>query len=490
MKVNKVTDLIKEKYLTWKQGDIISLSAGTGSGKTYFVINILAKHAIENNELILYLIPRTKLKNQVLTRLRKAGVTNVEVKMYQAVEHSILHSENDTSWLQAYDYIICDESHYFTNDALFNANTEDSLKLILDASNAITLLMSATGELLIKYIKKFYSSRSIKEYPLLPDYSYIQKLSTYQSEEQLYASVEWLVDNNKKSIIFIQSDKKAYELYSKFKDKALFVCGVSSKYKKHVDNYQVEQMVDNEKFETLLLITTAALDVGFNIEDIEVQHIVIDMLDTDTFIQCLGRKRLVPGADEKVDVLFQNYNNNQIGGKLSMAQKNVSLGKQYYKVKAAKTEKHQRMSLNNMFYFDGASDVQINNMIYVKSALNVSRFKKYIEQPKGFIKEIQRLLGYEDKVYVLDELQYRQRELNILQKYEGVVYYSSKEAKVILQELNIKNAHYKVIKDFSEANKIFAERQYPYEFIVSKGYITDSMGKRKQTRTYTLNKTK
>lgn len=486
----KVTDLIKREYLTWKSGEIVSLSAGTGSGKTYFVINVLAQHAKEKNELILYLVPRTKLKKQVLTRLKKAGVTNIEVKMYQAVEHSILHSENDTSWLQAYDYIICDESHYFTNDALFNANTEDSLKLILGASNAVTLLMSATGELLIQYIKKFYGSRSIKEYSLLPDYSYIQKLSAYQSEEQLYAAVKWLVANNKKSIIFIQSDKKAFELYSKFKDNAIFVCGVGSKYKQHVDEYQVEQMIENEKFDTLLLITTAALDVGFNIEDIEVQHIIIDMLDTDTFIQCLGRKRLVYDVDEKVNVLFQNYNNNQLGGKISMAKKNVSLGKQYYKVLEDTADNPQKIPLNSMFYFNGNGELQINNMIYVKSALNVSRFKKYIEQPKGFIKEIQRLLSYKDKVYVLDDLQDRQRELNILQKYEGIVYYSSKEAKVILQELNIKNAHYKVIKDFSEANKIFAERQYHYEFIVSKGYISNDIGKRKQTRIYTLCKTK
>ena len=68
----KVTDLIKEEYMTWKQGDIISLSAGTGSGKTYFVINVLAKYAKENNKLILYLVPRTKLKKQVLARLKKS----------------------------------------------------------------------------------------------------------------------------------------------------------------------------------------------------------------------------------------------------------------------------------------------------------------------------------------------------------------------------------------------------------------------------------
>ncbi len=47
------------------------------------------------------------------------------------------------------------------------------------------------------------------------------------------------------------------------------------------------------------------------------QHITIDMLDTYTFIKCLERKRLIDDMEEKVNVLFRSYTNQQVGGFIS-----------------------------------------------------------------------------------------------------------------------------------------------------------------------------
>lgn len=41
IKLKTVTDLIGESYKSFKQGEHIILDCATGSGKTYFVLNVL-----------------------------------------------------------------------------------------------------------------------------------------------------------------------------------------------------------------------------------------------------------------------------------------------------------------------------------------------------------------------------------------------------------------------------------------------------------------
>ncbi|MFC5603157.1 hypothetical protein [Sporosarcina koreensis] len=482
-----VSDEIGDCYQRWEKGDIVSISGGTGSGKSYFVRNVLAAYAKKHNELILYLVPRVKLKEQIEAILVEEEITNITVKMYQSIEGICKSHGDNNEWLSAYKYVVCDESHYFLGDSQFNDYTDMSLTHVLSATNTITLLLSATGETILSYIEKFYKERKIIRYSVEHDYSYIQKISAYQSDEYLFEAMDWLLKNNHKSLVFIQSAKKAYELFRKYEQYATFVCGEQSEYHKFVDKCKVDTIINSSTFDSLFLIATSVLDVGVDIKDDGINHIIIDMLDTDTFIQCLGRKRLSRVIEEKINLLFKNYTNQQINGYISVEAERVETGKLFYGASIEsdyKVKRRRRMS--GIFYMDASGEVKVNNMKYIKSAINLRRYRRYVQQPQGFINEIASLLNYPNKVYILDFLQDRKEKLSILEKYVDVDFYSSSEAKVVLKELKLKNpSTKKVVKDFAVANRILSDEGYPFEFINNKAYVTDSNGK-KQTRIYTL----
>lgn len=481
-----ITDEIGDSYQQWKKGDIVDVSGGTGSGKSYFIQQILSKYAKAQGELILYLVPRTRLKEQIEKDLKENGITNVTVKMYHSIEAMCRNYADKSEWLSAYKYIVGDESHYFLNDAQFNDYTDVSLNHILANEEAITILLSATGESLLKYIERFHEERQLIRYHLQQDYNYLNKLSAYRSEQYLYQSMDWLLDNNHKTMVFIQSDKKAYEVFKKYESCSTFVCGKQSSYNKFVDEPNVKNIIDNERFESLFLITTSVLDVGVNIIDEHLHHVIIDMVDTDTLIQCLGRKRLVSNEDY-VHLLVKDYTNKQLGGFISKESKVVEDGKVFFKQGVKAFAKHNnRKRLSDIFYFDETGRLNVNKMKYIKSAINLNRYTRYVQQPQGYLNEVANLLSYKERVHILDYFKIREDRMEILEKYDGIEFYSSKEAKEILKELNFKNKSKKQVKDFSEANKILVAKDYPFEFKMSKGYIIDSNGNKKQTRIYTL----
>ena len=60
-----LTQIIGNEYEEWRPGNRIYITTPTGSGKTYFVLHVLLKYAVETNKRILYLVNRRALKAQV-----------------------------------------------------------------------------------------------------------------------------------------------------------------------------------------------------------------------------------------------------------------------------------------------------------------------------------------------------------------------------------------------------------------------------------------
>ena len=69
MKLNLeyVTNIIGESYKTWKLGDVVLLEAQTGTGKNYFIENVLIPWI--SPKKLLFVSNRTNLKRQVKKRL-------------------------------------------------------------------------------------------------------------------------------------------------------------------------------------------------------------------------------------------------------------------------------------------------------------------------------------------------------------------------------------------------------------------------------------
>lgn len=91
---------------------------------------------------------------------------------------------NNTKQIAHFDYIVCDETHYFFSDALFN-NTTDLIWSWLINSNSIKILMTATAILPKKYIKDILK-RKIKEYKLQTDYNqFINTIFMYNNDKAI-----------------------------------------------------------------------------------------------------------------------------------------------------------------------------------------------------------------------------------------------------------------------------------------------------------------
>lgn len=181
-----VTDYIGEAYKEWKgttentnnymvksikMGDKIFISAPTGTGKTYFILNTLLPYFYSQNKKILFLVNRRILKEQMEKEISRININfrnNIDVILYQNLEHSfcsikkdfvplpLLYSYrtwnidasseyNNVQYLQKYECVICDECHYFLNDSNYNTNTIISFCIINKFfRNKIRIFLSAT----------------------------------------------------------------------------------------------------------------------------------------------------------------------------------------------------------------------------------------------------------------------------------------------------------------------------------------------------------
>ena len=68
IKLKTVTELIGESYKSFKQGEHIILDCATGSGKTYFVLNVLGNWCKSNNKKILYLCIEPNSKERLMKK--------------------------------------------------------------------------------------------------------------------------------------------------------------------------------------------------------------------------------------------------------------------------------------------------------------------------------------------------------------------------------------------------------------------------------------
>ena len=159
--MQRVSEVIKpEDVRQWKPNDVITIKAGTGMGKSYFIKNRLYTHATQEGKKILMLIHRSESVRQFRDELEKDGKSrHIHVMTYQKIDS--IYQRKGMFDFSKYKYIVCDESQYFIDDASFNKTTDLSLNAILENKNAIKIFMSATGEYVERYIKNYRKIKTI-----------------------------------------------------------------------------------------------------------------------------------------------------------------------------------------------------------------------------------------------------------------------------------------------------------------------------------------
>lgn len=221
-----VSDLVGEEYKSWDNESII-LDCGTGTGKTKFILSVLAKYAYVHNKNMLYLCNRKKLREQIQYDVGHLGFSNVEIESYQQLQKKIEDQES----IKHYDYIIADEAHYFISDALFNIYTDLSYNFLIHAENCVVVYMSATAKDLYNILESKGKVKKNRHYTIQTDYSYVDKLYFFKKKELINILDTLLEKTNDKIIYFCNSKEKFINAYNHFKEKdvANFICSEYTK---------------------------------------------------------------------------------------------------------------------------------------------------------------------------------------------------------------------------------------------------------------------
>jgi len=104
MRVSEVVTI--EEIKNWSAGDCITIKAGTGAGKSYFIKNNLYALAKRDNKKILMLIHRTNCTTQFKKEIQRDGKTDViDIMTYQKLEYTALNSPEKIE-LSRYRYIV------------------------------------------------------------------------------------------------------------------------------------------------------------------------------------------------------------------------------------------------------------------------------------------------------------------------------------------------------------------------------------------------
>lgn len=483
--MKRVSEIITTNEIKkWKDNDIITITAGTGVGKSYFIKNILYAFAKVENKKILMLIHRINCVNQFIDEIKKDNKNDIiDIITYQTLE---TYNSYD---LEKYKYIVCDEFHYFMGDAGFNKNTDISLNKILYKCGAVKIFMSATGDLVKRYINNAKDINTI-DYKIDSDFKYINSLTFFNKDITMYKFIEECIENNYKAIFFIQSAKKAYELWQTCKDKALFNCSKGNKeYYKYVDKAKIQNMLKNQSFNENILITTTCMDAGVNIVDTNLHHVVCDVDDIGVLIQCLGRKRIQSETD-KLNVYIKNITNRQLGGKITQL-KNKKNKAEFLKSHTVKEyiEKYPRSNdYSNIIYDitvneDNKCSKQINELMYFKCLTDIEQIETMLNYKKySYIKyltyDIFELEGYR----MIEEDNNKSKLELYLESIEGQIMLAKKDRKELIETINVKS-NGKILKNIDSLNSALKELKIPYVILELPKISKTIDGKTKQYKT-------
>ena len=311
-----LSELIDDEYTEWRYNKVF-IAAPTGVGKTTFIINKYLNRFSRSRKKLLILCNRKLLREQYwydLIRKYKyySDITcNVTIATYQSYT-KIINGDFSTMF-EGYDAIVCDEAHYFISDSDFNGlGTYSLLQAIVRAGIGRTMIfMTATPDPVFKEIAKVFSycytymtrkedknvpkewlETKYYDYSRLQDYSYINCI-LYPNDETL---IDKIANSTGKTIIFIEDKVRGEYLKQmlvgtkKIHNHEISILNADN-LEEDINSDVVSSLTINHTLPTKVLVTTAVLDNGVSIHDLEVENVIIETESEITFKQMLGRIR-------------------------------------------------------------------------------------------------------------------------------------------------------------------------------------------------------
>lgn len=168
-----------------------------------------------------------------------------------------------------------------------------------------------------------------------------------------------------------------FELYKTYGENANYVASKSAKKVEEIcDEHCIYEHEDGTvTFDKRILVTTKVIDNGVNIKDKNVKHIFSEILDVDSAIQALGRKRKI-SDDDSCTFYIKNYGGQAIQALINSNEHQTEpvemYKKDYDNFLKKYGENRKRLRSNQIFYTQFDKDKSKNLLTY-----NKMRLKKY-----------------------------------------------------------------------------------------------------------------
>lgn len=377
LKLKWITDLINDDYKKWNKGDVVIIKAQTGTGKTHFIKNVLIP-SMNKNEKMLIIANRVKLKEQINADLAKLNINkNIKVMSYQELENISIN--NDSVNLDFYDYIVCDEAHYIYTDSSFNNKTKEIFDLLINKkhNNAIKIFMSATIENVSKMVQGNKQYNNIHKYQDVNDYSYVE-CKYFKDLGKIVKLIK--DDNDDKWLIFVKSKKDIDYIKTLLKDDSEYRQYKIATATKNRASKDLENIVNDSRFKSKVLISTKVLDNGINIKDDKLKNIVIMSYDKETFIQMLGRKRIDIKNAQQINLYIPLFDARVFSSlyiktekKLQILDELVADEEVFINKYARQLDTISKNTDNAIFIQD--KKLKLNDIAYVKTMLDLEFYK-------------------------------------------------------------------------------------------------------------------
>ncbi|MGE6513349.1 hypothetical protein [Lysinibacillus sphaericus] len=447
---------------------------------------------------ILFLCNRDALKNETIEDVETTFAFNVDVFTYQHIEQSIRNNvKTSDAFITDYDYICCDEFHHVTE--IYNRYTDLSFVWVYNHPSK-KIYMSATAT---SIFNQFIEEDHVTEdnyYYIPKSYDYVDKFYFYKNKQDTEQIIRDKLHNTEDKIMFFSGSMNyALEIYNKFKNDALFFCS------KHTKNTEAKEIlkeqgypIKNETFNSRLLVSTTALDVGVNLYDKSIKHIITSVYDWSQSIQCIGRKRILDDTD-RCNIYIRNYNI----GVLNLFDK----AKELEELELFKWDRKEfnrkyisdRTYHNDFIYFDEATkDFKVNELahlklkqyqkeIYIMKDIEV-KFKGKQMKGMGYKRFMMNKLGIEyGQTMNYEAVQQEQKEQSLVEYLEanvGVELYKEQREELI-HKVGLKDNSNRIQRSISLLNEYLKENKISY-LIVSKTTKTKIDGQRKSVRYWTI----
>lgn len=474
----RVSDVIPvEEIGKWKNGDVVLISAPCGTGKSYFIKNVLYAYAKSIGKKILMLIYRTACVSQFTAEIETAGKTDIiDIRTYQSVESSLIKG-NHGIFSEDYGFVVSDEFHYFVEDSGFNCFTDISFNSIIKYPNTVKIFMSATGNIMSQLIDKtIYRKSKIHHYSVQADFSHIATLNYFYQGETMRTLAYRLKMANQKAIFFCQSVQQAHSLYSEFRDCSLFLCGRNTangkKYYADVNEEKIKEMLEKQRFEEQFLFCTACFDAGANIIDTDLHTIVVDMTNISSLIQCVGRKRS-QGDNDKIHLFVKALSGKQIGGLITKRKSGLQRA-DFLMQNDTRTyvEKYGRDNFDkfhgSLIYDEPMSKRNkntctklVNMMIYNKYQLDIQTYEEILKV--GYVNYIGNIFQFGNgfgRYYMNFDEGNLSDYLGILAD-SNVVMLTANDRKPFIEKLNVRHDG-KLLKSKNSLNAALTEKKYNF----------------------------